>query len=560
MRTLNRIILQFALLFAAGGSLFAQGYKIEVTIKGNENGTAILGHYFNTNMYPDDTIKLDSKGYGVFKKPTAMPDGMYIIFMPPGKVFEFMLSSAGQTFALKTDTADLAGKLEFTGSEENTIFSGFQKFRINKGEEINSLKDQLGKATSDAEKTTLTNRINKLSEEINTESVRIINTYSNLFFGKFLKATREIDVPDSPKDETGKEIDPNFKYNYYRAHYFDNFEVGNAGLLRTPIYENKINTYITKLVPQVPDSLIKAADWLIAKTVHNEELFRYMLASLYNRYNTSNIMGMDAVLVFLIEKYYLSGKATWLTEKSKKEMEELVLLKKPNLIGKVIRDFTFQRVDDDAFVNSISHPEIIATTFGKDFKLNQIKSKYTLLIFWEADCSHCKVALPDLGSRYARMKSKGCEVMAIHMLSGDPGRQKWFEFINKNQLLGWINVWSPYSADYKVIYDIKSSPVVYLLDEKKAILAKRIGVDQAEGLLYEREFRDLIQGKTEVSQEELLVIAKKYVDAITEMPAMELVQEFLLNYFDATNKPELERYIKAIITKNKWEPSKKETH
>jgi len=35
-----------------------------------------------------------------------------------------------------------------------------------------------------------------------------------------------------------------------------------------------------------------------------------------------------------------------------------------------------------------------------------------------------------------------------------------------------------YRSRYKQIYNVKSTPVIYILDEKKEILAKRIGADQ----------------------------------------------------------------------------------
>ena len=54
----------------------------------------------------------------------------------------------------------------------------------------------------------------------------------------------------------------------------------------------------------------------------------------------------------------------------------------------------------------------------------------------------------------------------------------------------WLNVWDSYTAtDFKNIYDIYSTPVVYLLDENKRILAKRIGVEQLEDF-YDNYFKD----------------------------------------------------------------------
>ena len=56
---------------------------------------------------------------------------------------------------------------------------------------------------------------------------------------------------------------------------------------------------------------------------------------------------------------------------------------------------------------------------------------------------------------------------------------KWFDFVNEKQLFanGWINCWNPFDQ-YRDNFDVNSTPTFYLLDEKKEIIAKRIGHEQ----------------------------------------------------------------------------------
>jgi hypothetical protein len=43
----------------------------------------------------------------------------------------------------------------------------------------------------------------------------------------------------------------------------------------------------------------------------------------------------------------------------------------------------------------------------------------------------------------------------------------------------WLNAWDPYNeSDFRKKYDIYSTPVIYLLDKERKIIAKRIAVDQ----------------------------------------------------------------------------------
>jgi hypothetical protein len=48
-------------------------------------------------------------------------------------------------------------------------------------------------------------------------------------------------------------------------------------------------------------------------------------------------------------------------------------------------------------------------------------------------------------------------------------------------------------TDFKNIYDIYSTPVMYILDENKKILAKRIGVEQVPDF-FDNYFKDKIGG------------------------------------------------------------------
>ena len=57
------IVVFFLANLYAGITAFSQGYEIKATIKGLKDTTIILGHYLNKSMYPDDTAKIDKKGY-----------------------------------------------------------------------------------------------------------------------------------------------------------------------------------------------------------------------------------------------------------------------------------------------------------------------------------------------------------------------------------------------------------------------------------------------------------------------------------------------------------------
>ena len=57
------------------------------------------------------------------------------------------------------------------------------------------------------------------------------------------------------------------------------------------------------------------------------------------------------------------------------------------------------------------------------------------------------------------------------------------DYINENGFYDWINAWNPYDFTYKTIYDVSSTPQLFLLDENMEIIAKRITPEQAEKII-----------------------------------------------------------------------------
>ena len=461
----------------------AQGYEIKIKIQGLQDTTVILGHYLNKSMYPDDTTKIDKKGYGVFTGNRPLPGGMYLIYLPNTRYFE-MIMGDDQEFSLETDTFDFIKSLSYKGSEENKVFLDFQRYMIALRKEADSIQTRLKNAKDGVEKDNLIVQSNKINETRISYIEKIASDYPHLFVAKFIKATLDIRVPDPPKDENGHIIDSTWQYYYYRNHYFDNFNIADPRLLRTPLYEDKLMNYITKIVPQIPDSLIVEIDNLVEKSRSDSNLFRYMLITLFNYFGKSNYMGMDAVQIHIAEKYYITD-SWWSDPKFIADLKERVEKTKPLLIGKIAPDIELVEIPAEHFIKA-QHDSAMKKFphIGTHFNLHQIQADFTVLVFWEADCGHCKTAIPELYEVYEKsLKEKGIKVLAVSTLFGEEGKVKWIDFVNANKLYDWMNAWNPYSYEFKVIYDVLTTPQIYILDKNKKIIAKKIASEQVEDII-----------------------------------------------------------------------------
>jgi len=471
--------------------LNGQGYEIYLKINGLQNTDAILGHYLNKPLYPDDTVHLDINGEGKFTSDKLLPEGLYVIFLPPSKYFEFIIGN-DQKFSITVDTTDLINSLKFTGSKENEIFSDFQKYMIIKQEELKKYQDLINTTQNKKDKESAKKKIEELGNERKEKILKINSEYPDLFVAAFLKSTLEIDVPSSPKDKDGR-IDSTWQYRYYRLHYFDNFNISDARILRTPLYEEKIMNYLNNIVPQIPDTLIKEVDFLIDKSRADSSLFRFMLITLFNHYGKSNIMGMDAVQVHIADKYYLS-EAWWSDKKFIDDLKERISILKPLLLNQIAPDIQLLYVPSDHFKAAVNDTALKRYPHaGSLFYINKVEANFTVLIFWEATCSHCKKAVPEMYKIYEdTLKGMGVKIIAVSTLFGEDGKEKWVDFVNQHQLYDWINAWNPYDYKFKETYDVRTTPQIYILNHKKEIIGKRIGPGDVVGLInaYKMQFPD----------------------------------------------------------------------
>ncbi len=483
-RKLRGFILLTGLLSLTVSTFASDGYSIKVKFSNLKDTTLILGHHFSKSIYPDDTLRLNKKGVGYFEGDKKLPRGLYVIFVPSkGNYFDIIIDD-DQSFTLKTDTSNYQKFMKVRGSKVNKDFFAYQLFLGDKRDKVNALVELKKKATGN-KTDSISKAIEAIDKEVKQYVEKISKKHKDDFFGQFLIAMKEIEVPEAPKDANGKIIDSLFQYRFYRTHYFDNFDISNPDLLRTPFYDNKIITYLDKVVPQHPDSITPEIDKLIQKSRTTPELFRFMLVDLFNHYAQSQIMGMDAVTIYISEKYYIP-EATWSDSAFITKLKKQVRVTKPLLIGKPAPDIRLVQIPDEHFVAAEKDTAVKRNVYvGNFFNLRQTSADFTVICFWEADCSHCKKSVPELYEVYKKLKSKNINVqfISVNLLFGEEGKMKWIDFVNSHKLYGWINAWNPYDYSFKEIYDVTSTPVIMLFDNKMNIAAKRVGPEQIEEIV-----------------------------------------------------------------------------
>lgn len=470
MNFLKRLSLSIVLFAAVYSSAFSQAYKISVRVKGLKDTVCYLAHHFGDKQLLDDTARVDSKGLMVFEGKKPLHGGIYLVVLPGKKYFEFLVNE--QNFSMETDTLDYVANMKLKNTLENDLFFDYLKYIQPRGEKITSLIKQLSEAKTKADSSAIQSQIEIQNKEVFSYRENVVKGNPSTFVATLFKAMT-VKEPTKEEEEAAKaKGDKDFKFNFYRAHFFDNVNFSDGRITYTPIYQQKLKEYITNLTYPNIDSLKKACDWVIAKSRANkEDVFKFTLWYLTNHHETSPLMGADAVYVYLGNKYYRTGQAFWV---------DSVTLKK------IIADLDIKQ----NVIMGVKPPQLILADSNNQYHaLYNVKAKYTIVYFWDPNCGHCQKETPKLYEMYKKYKQDGLEVFAVDI---DHDKKRWSEYVKKNDLR-WINVYDPdHRVSFRTLYDIYSTPVIYLLNDKKEIIAKRLGVDQLDEYLgnaikYEKE-------------------------------------------------------------------------
>jgi thiol-disulfide isomerase/thioredoxin len=464
MRKISVIIL---LLFISASS-FSQlknGYEIDITILGLQDSSIYLAYHLGDKQYIKDTIRLDRNGHGVIAGQEALPQGIYMIVLPGKKYFE-MLVSKDQHFALSCSYNDYFNTLKFIGSNENSAFVEYQKKWLTMQQQGTAIAKRIQNNKQNSDSVKVLASTQKLQEDTMKKYLKTVIAANNEnLLATLVNALLPLEVPEYsvPAGVTNPDsVKWIWNYNYNKDHFFDNIDLTDERLLRTPILQARLNAFFTNVVIQSPDSINKEIDRVIQKCKSNYKVFQFVAVYLFNHFRESEIMGHDAVMVKLADDIYLSGKADWVSKEFKDDLRKQIDMIRPNLIGKKAENL------------------VMDSYKGIFVSLYDVEKEFTILYFWEPDCGHCKEATPKLKAYYEKAKNDNIEIFAVCTTADKP---KWTKYIEDNKLT-WINGWDPQrSSRFDFFYNVQSTPLIYILDKNKKIIAKKLAVEDIESFL-----------------------------------------------------------------------------
>jgi len=450
-------ILLGLLLVSCFQAFTQKSYTIKGTIEDYQDNEILISSLYGHLQNTIDTIKVDSNGFFELQIDKRISKGLFRLTLRNRDYIDLIF--ANENIEFHTTLDNLLDSLQVKESVENKIYYEYHQAIFNDQYKIELLGPLLMYyPDTDDFYTSIITKFKSIQDNVKSQINKINTDYSDLYANVLINAEQDPILNWNPEKIEQKE--------YLKVHFLDPIDFNNIELMQSDIFPSKViqffsiyrNNNISQ--EQQGEEYIKAIDIILSKASVNKIIFDYVFEYIldgFERFEFENVIN------FMADARSLYDLCTD-DEDSKKLNSRIEKYKQLN-IGKPA-------------------PEIvIENNKGKEIKLSEIESEYTLILFWASWCTHCEESLPKITALYDLQITKKLNVLAISL---DENKKEWLkaledyptDWIHCSQLKGWD---SPVAEDY----NIYATPTMLLLDKDKNIIAKLQNTYQLEEKLIE---------------------------------------------------------------------------
>lgn len=506
---MKKIYFLFTILLFVWGDIWAQkGYDIKLNFKNCPDTNIYLAKYFWDQIPLVDSCVKVKGGKIQFKGEVPLEKGVYLLVNQSKKSFYFQFTvDNNQKFSINLDHSDMIGTMHSPDDKENEEFFNYVRFMSEKNKGMSDLAASMkGKPDS-------TRAINERQAQYNSEiqkyDVEFMKRVKGSLLYELMRLKQENYATDVPKASNGRP-DSVYQYYYYRNHYLDGINFKDDRVIYAPFMADKIKRYFEQMVVQHPDTVIRELDRVLGQCVPGSTMFNTLVGHFTYKYETNKAMSFDQygksntfekVFIHLADNYIVNGKTNgYYSDETVAKIKERVDILRNLLPG--------TKVDDLLMIDTLNGRKVLKmgfdtarTSAGATYlynknadklstmykRLYEVNAKYTILLFWAADCGHCQTEVPKLSADLAKIKSKvDFKVYAVQ--TKEELYDSWKKFIVEKKLTDFIHVFDPVHVNnLKARFDIQGTPVIYLLDKDKKILGKKLATENVVEIINKLE-------------------------------------------------------------------------
>lgn len=350
----------------------------------------------------------------------------------------------------------------FKDSDQNNAFASY----LNAAQKFHALQHNLEEdflnESDTIERKKIRNKALAEQEFLFSYGKRLETSYPNTLLAKLISCINTAPIPNmawSSEHMMYKIEEPEYQnaVSFAMQHYWDGVDFADNILINTPYLSGKTKQYISLFNVKDFKNLTQAITDLLQKAAVNPEVYRVVEEALFNMYLVKNSGYFNDEIGILILKN--EQKQSFTPDWRKDVISSQISFIEKNKIGSVAVNIPLK--DQNGLKKSILTK----------------KTKYTILYFFNPDCSHCMKVTPIVKEWFRKRAENDISVLAIYV---DNDEKEWRKYLNENSFpQNWINLWG--STDFIKIrteYWLDNIPSIYLLDENKKVILKDVNYNQ----------------------------------------------------------------------------------
>lgn len=266
-------------------------------------------------------------------------------------------------------------------------------------------------------------------------------------------------------------VSPKERATYLASHYWDNFNFSDTAYIHLPDITEQAFVDFLDILPHsdkaTADNAIAA---MLEKSISSdttEKMYTYFLDLYKNYLHDPNSPLRDEEYYIPVTQYIIADSVSDEAAKSRADFNLKMMLK--NRKGTKASDFEYLDIS------------------GKKGNLYSLNKEYTILYFYNPDCTACKETSHYLTTAPSINHLLSAGQLDILALYPDEDLTAWQKHKEEVPAL-WVN-----ARDKKqkvkdgLLYDLKAIPTLYLLDRNKQVLLKDAPAMTVEAYLHEVE-------------------------------------------------------------------------
>lgn len=449
---------KWLLLFLLFPALVHAQYQIKIKATNTADSIAYFrGTVFDDKNYiPKDTIKLYKGNYTVAAKKPII-GGIYFLYFPKSKQKVFFALENMDSIKIEIRGTNYLDSTKFS-NKANQQFIEYQLLekKLSNYDTMYAAELAKGKKFNLAQKAAFFQPKTSQLISYRTTLLKNLRQVNALFLHLNTLNILDSSVP-SRKNYIG------------RNELIKRIDFKNPKLLFTPNIKNILNEYYS-YYPLQADSLNKGVDTVMNKVDGKSNMSMYIADYFIKLLHNREIVNNTEAYAYYLEKYILNQKFKISDIKQLGQLKsELANLKSLQL--------------QDTCVNMI-----LKDTAGQVQNLQAFASqnKFTLIIFYDPTCEHCKVELPKMDSTINLLENTYNIKIGRYAVCNEPNLpvSVWKDFIIKYNLSkNYINVNLGNNMDLRKSYDAFTNPIFYLVNNKGILLGKKLSPQTVRNLI-----------------------------------------------------------------------------